>query len=292
MKKETVLVSEIFRIEKRNDFTIVRNGLLRDKTMSLKSKALLITMLSKPDDWDYTLNGLQSILLEGRDAIASGLRELEKHGYLIRRKVRDRNGRFTDVEYVIFEMPTSIVPDSIKPATDYPETENPEAVNPSSENPPVINKEINKKRNNQELTQASIDSVPSGASREGSEDEEIWREIITENLESDIVRNEGGYDPGIVDDIVELMVDTVCSTRQRIRVGKEDKPAAVVKSRLLKLERRHLEYVLWCMGKNTTEVRNIRAYLLTALYNSYFSESSGMAAQVQHDLYGKGGDAG
>ena len=154
-----------------------------------------------------------------------------------------------------------------------------------------VNKEINKKRNNQELTQASIDSVPSGAPREGSEDEGIWREIITENLESDIVREESGCDPGIVDDIVELMVEAVCSTRRYIRVGKEDKPAAAVKSRLLKLERRHLEYVLWCMGKNTTEVRNIRAYLLTSLYNSYFSECSGMAAQVQHDLYGKGGEA-
>ena len=253
VKKKVELVSEIFRIEKRNDFTIVRNGLLRDKTMSLKAKALLITMLSKPDDWDYTLNGLQSILLEGRDAIASGLKELEQHGYLIRRKIRDRNGRFTDVEYVIFELPTELVPDAAEPAAENPETENPEMVKPSSENPPVINKEIN-------------------------EDEGIWREIITENLESDIVREESGCDPGIVDDIVELMVDTVCSTRRYIRVGKEDKPAAAVKSRLLKLERRHL-------------VRNIRAYLLTALYNSYFSECSGMAAQVQHDLYGKGGEA-
>lgn len=100
-------MSEIFRIEKRSDFTIVRNGLLRDKTMSLKAKGLLITMLSKPDGWDYTLNGLQTILLEGRDAIASGLTELERHGYLVRRKTRDRFGRFTDVEYISpsFERP-------------------------------------------------------------------------------------------------------------------------------------------------------------------------------------------
>ena len=87
------------------------------------------------------------------------------------------------------------------------------------------------------------------------------------------------------------MVETVCSTREYIRVGKEDRPAAVVKSRLLKLERKHLEYVLWCFRRNTTEVRNIRAYLLTTLYNSYFSANSGTMAQVQHDLYGKGGDA-
>lgn len=279
-------MSEKFRIEKKSNFTVVSNDILMNNFMSMKATCLLMKMLGKPDNWDYTINGMKTFCVEGRDAIRSALKELEKFGYLERRKVRDSRGRYTDIEYIIYEEPISRPPHSA-----YPESENPSLDDPPSENPPVINIEINKKRNNQELTQASIDSVPSGASREGSEDEEIWREIITENLESDIVRNEGGYDPGIVDDIVELMVDTVCSTRQRIRVGKEDKPAAVVKSRLLKLERRHLEYVLWCMGKNTTEVRNIRAYLLTALYNSYFSESSGMAAQVQHDLYGKGGEA-
>ena len=279
-------MSEKFRIEKKSNFTVVSNDILMNNFMSMKATCLLMKMLGKPDNWDYTINGMRTFCAEGRDAIRSALKELEKFGFLVRRKVRDSRGRYTDTEYIIYEEPISRSPRSA-----HPESENPSLDDPPSENPTEINKEINKKRNNQELTQVSIDSVPSGASREGSEDEEIWREIITENLESDIVRNEGGYDPGIVDDIVELMVDTVCSTRQRIRVGKEDKPAAVVKSRLLKPERRHLEYVLWCMGKNTTEVRNIRAYLLTALYNSYFSESSGMAAQVQHDFYGKGGEA-
>ena len=278
-------MSEKFRIEKKSNFTVVSNDILMNNYMSMKATCLLMKMLGKPDNWDYTINGMRTFCSEGRDAIRSALKELEKFGYLERRKVRDSRGRYSDIEYIIYEEPISR-----SPCSAYPESENPSLDDPPSGNPPVINKEINKKRNNQELTQASIDSVPSGASREGSE-EEIWREIITENLESDIVRNEGGYDPGIVDDIVELMVETVCSTRRYIVVGKEDKPAAAVKSRLLKLERRHLEYVLWCMGKNTTEVRNIRAYLLTALYNSYFSECSGMASQVQHDLYGKGGEA-
>lgn len=165
----------------------------------------------------------------------------EKFGFLESCKVRDSRGRYTDTEYIIYEEPISRSPRSA-----YPESENPSLDNPPSENPPVINKEINKKRNNLELTQPSIDYVPSGASREGSEDEGIWREIISENLESDIVREESGCDPGIVDDIVELMVETVCSTSL---------PADSA-----------LQLVL--------------------------SECSGMAAQVQHDLYGKGGDAG
>ena len=277
-------MSEKFRIEKKSNFTVVSNDILMNNFMSMKATCLLMKMLGKPDNWDYTINGMKTFCTEGRDAIRSALKELEKFGYLERRKVRDSRGRYTDIEYIIYEEPISR-----SPCSAYPESENPSLDDPPSENPPVINKEINKKRNNQELTQASIDSVPSGASCEGSEDEGIWREIISENLESDIVREESGCDPGIVDDIVELMVETVCSTRRYIRVGKEDKPAAAVKSRLLKLERRHLEYVLWCMGKNTTEVRNIRAYLLTALYNAPASMESYYAARVRHDT--RGGEA-
>ena len=195
------------------------------------------------------------------------------------------------MEYIIYEYPVTSEPDSAEPVTAYPEPENPETDEPLSDNPTELNKDINKKRNNQETTQASIDSIHSEPPKR-IEDEEIWREIITENLESDYVREQSVVDAGIIDDIVELMVETVCSTREYIRVGKEDRPAAVVKSRLLKLERKHLEYVLWCFRRNTTEVRNIRAYLLTTLYNSYFSANSGTMAQVQHDLYGtaKGGN--
>ena len=205
-------MSEIFRIEKRNDFTIVRNGLLRDRTMTLKAKGLLITMLSKPDGWDYTLNGLQTILFEGRDAIASGLNELERHGYLVRRKTRDRFGRFTDVEYIIYEYPVASEPDSAEPAPAYPETENPDTDEPVSENPPELNKDINKKRNNQETNQASIDSIPSAAPKR-NEDEGIWREIISENLEADCVRELSVADAGIIDDIVELTIRTPPLTR-------------------------------------------------------------------------------
>ena len=274
-------MSEIFRIEKRNDFTIVRNGLLRDKTMSLKAKGLLITMLSKPDGWDYTLNGLQAILLEGRDAIASGLNELERHGYLVRRKTRDRFGRFTDVEYIIYEVPISPPPQS-----GYPESENPSLENPLSENPTVINKEINKNRKNKKRTQASIDSIPSPPSR--SEMNEAT-ESVREQIEYDLIIGEDGYDSELVDEAVAQMVEAICSTKPNIRVAGENRSADVVRSRLLELNRFHVEFVLDCMSENTTEIRNIRAYLLTALYNAPFSMGSYYAAKVRHDM--RGGDA-
>lgn len=146
-------MSEKFRIEKKSNFTVVSNDILMNNYMSMKATCLLMKMLGKPDNWDYTINGMRTFCSEGRDAIRSALKELEKFGFLERRKVRDSRGRYTDIEYIIYEEPISRSPRSA-----YPESENPSLDDPPSENPPVINKEINKKRNNQELTQASIDS--------------------------------------------------------------------------------------------------------------------------------------
>ncbi len=84
--------------------------------------------------------------------------------------------------------------------------------------------------------------------------------------------------------MVELMVDTLCSTRPTLRIGGEEIPAGQVKSRFLTLDSSHLEYVFDCMRRNTTQVRNIRAYLLTALYNAPVTMSNYYQAEVQHDF--------
>lgn len=83
------------------------------------------------------------------------------------------------------------------------------------------------------------------------------------------------------------MLEVVCSKRQTIRIGGEDKPTEVVKSRMMKLDQFHIEYVLDALSKNTTEVRNIKSYLLTTLYNAPTTIGSYYKAMVSHDLYGK-----
>ena len=95
-----------------------------------------------------------------------------------------------------------------------------------------------------------------------------YREILKENIEYDHLRKNLGYDYELLDEILEILVDTVCSTRKMIRIGGEDFPKEVVKSRLLKLDSSHIEYVISSLRENTTKVRNIRAYLLTSLYNA------------------------
>lgn len=92
----------------------------------------------------------------------------------------------------------------------------------------------------------------------------------------------------MLNELVELMVDTVCSRREMIRIAGDDYPAEVVKSRFLKLNSSHIEYVLDRMRDNTTYVRNIKKYLLAALYNAPATIDSYYASLVNHDLYGSG----
>ena len=91
-------MSEKFRIEKKSNFTVVSNDILMNNFMSMKATCLLMKMLGKPDNWDYTINGMRTFCSEGRDAIRSALKELEKFGYLERRKVRDSRGCATAAE--------------------------------------------------------------------------------------------------------------------------------------------------------------------------------------------------
>ena len=126
------------------------------------------------------------------------------------------------------------------------------------------------------------------AAADGMDTMEAYREVIKENIEYDIMRQQLGYNAVLLDDILDIMVDTVCSSKRMIRIGGEDYPREVVKNRLLKINGEHIGYVIDCLKENTTKVRNIRAYLLTSLYNAPTTINSYYTALVNHDLYGGG----
>lgn len=112
-----------------------------------------------------------------------------------------------------------------------------------------------------------------------------YRGMIQENIRYDDFVRERPWDVGRLDEMVELMVETVCSNRESIRVCGNDLPQAVVKSRLLKLDGGHIRFVFDCLRDNTTQIRNIRQYLLATLYNAPVTMENHYAAQVNHDLY-------
>lgn len=92
-------------IEHCKDYTVLHNEIFRNKNLSLKARGLLATMLSLPDDWDFSTQGLVAILKEGESAIRSTLKELESEKYLVRNRVRNPEGKFSDVEYTLYEKP-------------------------------------------------------------------------------------------------------------------------------------------------------------------------------------------
>ena len=112
---------------------------------------------------------------------------------------------------------------------------------------------------------------------------EIYREIVLDNIGYEYLIQDSHIDREQLDEIVDLVQETVCSTRSRIRVAGNDYPAEVVRSKLLKLNSEHIRFVTDCLKQNTTRIRNIRQYLLAALFNAPSTMNSYYTALVAHD---------
>ena len=284
----------VFRIERTRDYTVMSNHHLRNANLSLKAKGLLSMMLSLPEDWNYTTRGLAKICKEGVDAIGAALRELEAAGYIVRHKLRDRQGRISDTEYVIYEQPQLRKPD-----TDSPDTENPYMDKPDTEKPAELN--IEKSNTEKTITyRSSTDSIPfrepvaaqlperKGRDAMSVSEMESYRDLILENIEYDHLCREFTTYREDLDEIVELMVETVCAKRKTTRIAGSDFPHEVVRSRFLKLDCSHIEFVMECLRNNTTEIRNMKQYLLAVLFNAPTTISNHYTAQVNHDMYAGG----
>ena len=280
----------VFRIERTRDYTVMSNHHLRDKALSLKSKGLLSMMLSLPEDWNYTTRGLAKICKEGVDAIGGALRELEAAGYIVRHQLRDRQGRISDTEYVIYEQPQPKAPDTPQPDTASPDTENPYLDKPNTEKPAELNIEKSKTQKSIPFRATAAARPPERKGRDSMSMEEMqdYRELILENIEYDHLCREFETYREDLDEIVELIVETVCAKRKTTRIAGADFPHEVVRSRFLKLDSSHIEFVMESLHNNTTEVRNMKQYLLTVLFNAPTTMSNHYTAQVNHDMYAGG----
>ena len=123
-----------------------------------------------------------------------------------------------------------------------------------------------------------------GRQRMRMDEIEQYRALIKENIDYERLLEEHPYDQELIDGYVELIVETCCSRREYIRVNQEDMPRDLVKSRLLKLDKEHITYVMDCLSKNTTLVGNIKAYTLSALYNAPITISQHYTSLVSHDM--------
>ena len=129
----------VYRVNKSRNYTVMSNFHLRDKNLSLKAVGLLSKMLSFNDGWKFSTRGLSAICKEGPDAILSALRELERHGYLVRHRQRDSKGRLSSTIFDIFEEPQPALPDTGSPHMENPDVDNPDMEKPHEGNPAQIN---------------------------------------------------------------------------------------------------------------------------------------------------------
>ena len=296
----------VFRVEKNKGYTVMSNHHLRNKSLTLKAKGLLSQMLSLPEDWDYTLKGLSHINRESIDAIRTAVWELEKAGYIRREQGRDAKGKMADMVYTIYEQPVLDCPVLENPTSDNPVLENPTSDNPASENPTQLNKEVQRtdlpKKEKIITDEQSTHSIPipsptpapleseaaaTPPERKRTEKDEavrIYREIILENIEYAYLIQDRSIDREQLDEIVDLMLETVCTARKTIRVAGDDYPAELVKSKYMKLTGEHIRFVLDCLRENTTKVRNIKQYLRAMLFNAPSTISNYYTALVAHDM--------
>ena len=279
----------VFRVERNKGYTVMSNHHLRNKELSLKAKGLLSQMLSLPEDWDYTLKGLSLINREKIDAIREAIKELERAGYIVRSRERDEKGRLRGADYVIFEQPQPPTPDL-----------------PTLENPTQLNKDIQRtdlpKKEKIITDEQSTHSIPilspnpspcreaaAPPERKGTEAAaqsavDIYREIIKDNIDYHILKQDMKFDSDRLDEIVDLMLETVCTARKRVRIAGDDYPAELVKSKFMKLNGEHIRFVLDCMRENTTKIRNIKQYLKAALFNAPSTIGNYYTSLVAHDM--------
>ena len=280
---------------------------LRDISLSLKAKGLLSLMLSLPENWDYTTKGLARICKDGVDSICATVKELEKAGYVQRRRLRDDLGRLAEVEYTILEKPIIPGPEEktpkrekpvqvepqepeavssqpetpkrenpvldnpvlVSPVLDSPKLDSPEQASPELENPAQLNTNTSSKEKiNTDLSNThSFFPSAEETCNSGRTERRMTSGDIRAQIEYEIMVQR--YRRDQLDELVEIMLEVALNRSPTIRIGRDaEYPTYFVQERFRKINALHIEKVMDGIAENRTRVYNTKAYLMAALFNS------------------------
>jgi hypothetical protein len=284
------LIMAIFRVDKTKNYTVMSNYHLRDMRLTLKAKGLLSQMLSLPEDWDFTLQGLSQINRESVDAIRTAVQELEKAGYITRSRERKENGQLGDAEYIIREQPDNgtLPPEQDLFVKEKPTSENPIQAKSTLGNTTQLNKEEQRKDKSikELLKKDHIYPIPSALEIDKDLDKdflEIENEL-RENTRIDALLESHPEDRELLHEMFDLIRDTAAVKKRQVTVAGGYYSPEFVRERLLRLTDHHLLYVLDCIKKSTTKIRNIKAYMLASLFNAPTTIDSYYTTLVSHDI--------
>ena len=259
------------------DFTTIHNTMLRDMRLGATERGLLLTMLSLPDNWNFSIKGLCCILPDGYTKIATALKNIEKTGYLVRRRIYT-DGKITDWEYLFSDEPISGVEtvenkdDAAPLESEKLELENLILGNLKQENLELENPSNNKRNNNQiSNDQLSSDQASINQS-DGLTEREQYTKLVKRNIEyeeyAEWIRLFAGNYMAIqeLDEIVAIIVNAIISEKKSDRICGQAFPREVIRSVMLKIDRGCVERAIETM-KHTEHIRNYERYLLSTLFN-------------------------
>lgn len=274
----------IIRSKKDRHFTQIANLIFKDPRLSYKAKGLMATMLTFHNDWVIAVNHLVSLSVDGSDSVRSGMKELVQCGYLQMIPKRDSKGRMAGTEYVLSEIPEILPPTLVKllpydikaecandediPNDGMPHTETPQAERPG-------------KGNQSHTNNGYINNTISTNIRPSIDD---YRNEVMEQIDYDVLLED--FDRGWLDNIVGIAAGVLHSVKPYTRIGGEEYATEDVQSQFGRLRADHIRYVCERLDATAPNVHNVRAYLLTALYNAVDTMNAHYHTKARHDLSG------
>lgn len=286
----------VFRVHKNQNYTVMSNYHLKDKNISLKAKGLLSVILALPDNWNYSIRGLSSILMEGVTAVSNILNELEAAGYIERNLLRDESGKIADTEYAIYEQPVNAPEETIEITentafSEVPQTEKPQTYFPclgyqdtactdTDDSMQLNTNKLNTKINNLSIKPQTENGLMDGMHMESKD----IREQLAENIDYVSLVIDDPDNKELVDECLSLMADVIEGEEDKVRIGGRNISYPVVKKRFMELTKEHMQYVLESLEKTTCAIKNIRSYLLTVLYNAATTMRTYYRQRVNHDM--------
>ena len=259
----------VFRVERTHDYTVMSNHHLKNRALSLKAKGLLSLMLSLPDDWDYTLQGLAHISLEKVDAIRKAITELENEGYITRTRERDEQGRLRGTEYIIREQPISEKPTLENPILGKPTLDKPTQAKPTLENPTQLNKKIYSKNKS-----SMYEEIPqSNQSKEGTETE------LTEILQNCELKSFETKTAQMLESAVRVLY-----YKQHIKLSGAVLPQTEIRNLLRRVNRDTLIDAVEVLRNNEDTVQNPQGYLYSVILNSVNAEHTSTILELPREM--------
>ena len=257
-------LDEVIRVRKRpNNFVMLDKTFLEDDRLSFKAKGILAYLLSKPDNWKVIVGNLVKYSKDGKSAVYAGLKELKECGYYVKTPIRSEDGRrISRWESTVYEMPDSLL-------SDFQEIENQEIENQYLENRERNNNYYNNKLNiNNNHVSLSVREEDKTDETDEKNSVENTLEVIHDNIGYEQLRQTNPEDMGLIDEFVNVMLDTLLSKNGVVRINGEEKPRALVQSQIMKVGYDDILLVLMQFRQHKERIQKKRQYILSMLYHT------------------------